>query len=405
VRQENCYTAPVERMGVYMRRSVFGWAITFWAVILLLGGGDATTGMGSRQVQASSGCAAPHACVAGIVGLDVTGTNVQAAQQIGVPATVELLIDADGDFIPEALHATQQTDSAGRYQFEEVPVTLSRWVKVRVRSETLPAGLYPTWDTDHQTTPHVASGYVYEGGTEVLSFQYTGSHVVGSRVWFDANRDGRYDAEESGAANIPVQIRWAGFDAVVGSADDAAFDLLTRSDGSVYHPNLPDGRYQIRVTAPAGMVFSPQHAANVDESLNSDVDANGLTAWITIEERLLYLNAGLMAAPTATPTASRTATASATGTATPRPTNTTAPQATATRTPTSTPPATATPTSALSSTPTRTATATVAATTTVTATASATGQNHPPTPTRTATATAGSPSPAGARLFLPITRR
>jgi trimeric autotransporter adhesin len=57
---------------------------------------------------------------------------------------------------------------------------------------------------------------------------------IGNRVWDDANGNGRQDPQESGIANVTVQLRSPGLDGVYGNGDDQVWTVVTDAEGHYY---------------------------------------------------------------------------------------------------------------------------------------------------------------------------
>lgn len=138
-----------------------------------------------------------------------------------------------------------------------------------------------TYTTQRQEVPVVladASGdfivaWQSEGsaGTDVGSdsiqarrFRLTGD--VGDLVWIDSNVDGIQDEGEAGLEGVTVEL--------LSAPDQLVASTTTDADGAYLFEKVPAGDYFIRVTPPAGFVFSPQ-SAGADTTVDSDVDALG----------------------------------------------------------------------------------------------------------------------------------
>ena len=126
---------------------------------------------------------------------------------------------------------------------------------------------------------------------------------IGDRVWEDLNRNGAQDTGEPNLQGVKVELL-----ATCGGSSILQTQQTTNS-GQYLFRDLAPGQYLVRVTAPAGLVFSPQNVA-VDDAGDSDVDSNGITPCITLapyEEDAsvdagLYDPQGTIPTPTATPT-------------------------------------------------------------------------------------------------------
>ena len=97
---------------------------------------------------------------------------------------------------------------------------------------------------------------------------------LGNFVWHDADGDGIQDAGESGVGGVTVTI----YDA---QGNEVAH-TTTAGDGSYSFTGLKPGSYTVAYTdLPADYVFSPQNAG-VDDAVDSNPGANGITSSITL---------------------------------------------------------------------------------------------------------------------------
>lgn len=138
---------------------------------------------------------------------------------------------------------------------------------------------------------------------------------VGNFVWDDLDADGVQDAGEPGLAGVTVQI-W-------NSAKTLLIDSAVTNASGIYTLQTPGpGDYRVRVVLPAlGDLFSPLDAASATDQTDSDLNPSGTNFGFTdiydFASNLISittLDAGLVNAPTATPslTPSRTPTPSQT---------------------------------------------------------------------------------------------
>jgi outer membrane biosynthesis protein TonB len=216
--------------------------------------------------------------------------------------------------------------------------------------------------------------------------------VVKGQVWID-NADGiRQNAE------LPIDTQVALVEGgVVIDSQATVGGLYTFTIVNV----SPAARtLVVSVTLPGGYAFTVKdQSANAFDLVDSDVDALGVTDPFSLAPGATVANvdAGVVALPTATPTATNTPTATSAPTNTPTATNTPTETATATASPSLTPTNTPTNTPTATSTPTETPTATPTTTPTPTNTPTLT-----PTPTQTPIAPA-SIAGAGNRVWLELT--
>ncbi len=127
---------------------------------------------------------------------------------------------------------------------------------------------------------------------------------IGDRVWNDLNRDGIQSDGEPSLQGVTVEL----FQGCTISGSPLQSKVTSNSGQYLFNDLLP-GQYRVRVTAPAGLVFSPQNAGG-DDNGDSDVDSSGVTACITLDafeqdpsvDAGLYNPNGTIPTPTSTPT-------------------------------------------------------------------------------------------------------
>ena len=186
------------------------------------------------------------------VWLDVNGDGVQDAGEPGIagvgvtvsPGGVQRTTGANGIWLTDDGRVPPQWLPEGTYT-------------VTVDTATLPAGLTPTFDA---TPPPDSTSTVTLGENEVnldQDFGYTGAGSVGDFVWLDFDADGAQDAGEPGIPGVDVSVVWAGFDLVLGTADDVSYGTVTTDASGLYLVDgLPAGPVRVTVdptSLPAGV--------------------------------------------------------------------------------------------------------------------------------------------------------
>ncbi|MEZ4623164.1 MAG: SdrD B-like domain-containing protein, partial [Caldilineaceae bacterium] len=123
------------------------------------------------------------------------------------------------------------------------------------------------------------------------------SVTIGDRVWLDSNQNGRQDDIGPGLNGVKVELF-----AACDNTDPVATKLT--NNGQYLFTNLAPGQYRIRVTAPAGMDFSPPGAPG-DSQGDSDVNSNGISGCLTLGfgEQNFDIDAGVYDPTQPTPTA------------------------------------------------------------------------------------------------------
>jgi large repetitive protein len=113
------------------------------------------------------------------------------------------------------------TDAGGLYLFDGLPAGTFR---VAVDESTLPPGLVNTYDLDDDGDG-VAEVTLTDGqDRDDVDFGYTGSGSIGDTVWLDLDADSALDTGEPGIPGVGVTLTWAGFDGILGNADDIAYN-------------------------------------------------------------------------------------------------------------------------------------------------------------------------------------
>ena len=80
--------------------------------------------------------------------------------------------------------------------------------------------------------------------------------TLGDRVYFDYDKDGVQDADETGITNIPVEVVWLVPDGVLGGGDDQTFTTTTGANGIWSVSNLPPGSFRVTATPSAGSGYA-----------------------------------------------------------------------------------------------------------------------------------------------------
>jgi len=123
-------------------------------------------------------------------------------------------------------------------------------------------------DTGGTVGPGAADTSVAENH---LTFNVPQAHL-GDYVWEDTNGNGVQDSGEAGLANVVVQLKDGGGNVVASTTTDAS---------GKYHFDVNPGTYSVTVQAPDGYAATIK-GAGADAGLDSDIDAQGNTASITL---------------------------------------------------------------------------------------------------------------------------
>ena len=136
---------------------------------------------------------------------DNNGDGVQDAGEPPIPG-VRVFADLNSDGVYQTTEPAATTDANGLYGIGGlIPGTYS----VVVDASTLPTGVTPTYDLDGIGTPNQASAAIADLNQFVstVDFGYMPPVDIGDRVWFDANRDGIQNLNETdNFIGIPVTL-------------------------------------------------------------------------------------------------------------------------------------------------------------------------------------------------------
>ena len=216
-----------------------------------------TLAVGQVDLAADFGYAGTGS-VGDFVWLDINGDGVQDTDEPGIPdvGVTATWAGVDGalDTADDVVYPTVTTDADGLYLVDNIP---AGHVRVTVDTTTLPAGVVATFDLDDvldsTTVRNLGAG---ENATDV-DFGYTGTGSVGDFVWLDVNADELQDVGEPGIPGVDVTVTWAGFDGVLGNADDVVYPTDTTDAVGLYTViNVPAGPVRVTIdtaTLPDGV--------------------------------------------------------------------------------------------------------------------------------------------------------
>ena len=236
----------------------------------LNGGGDSTTAItlttGQVRTDADFGYRGA-ASIGDTVWHDRNANGVVDAGESGI-AGVTVTAHSNG---PDGTAGTVDdvtitaiTDAAGHYEFDGL--TAGAWT-VTVTTATLPAGMQYVSEEDGVLDGVDLVTLNTNTSHQTADFGVRGSGTIGDTVYFDVNGNGTQDVGEPGIPNQPVQVRWAGVDGVLGTADDELWDVTTATDGSWTVTNLPAGPF--RVTVVGGIVGTATNSGDPDGGADS----------------------------------------------------------------------------------------------------------------------------------------
>jgi len=207
------------------------------------------------------------------VWIDTNQNGIQDSGENGVAGITVNLLDDLGNLL-----ATTTTDSSGNYTFQNVKPD---FYEVEFNLSTLPTGYVVTSansgnddavDSDADTQSGKTGTFQLFSADNILTYDMgifeTGS--IGDTVWYDTNRDGVRDANESGIVGITVHLLDSNGNPVL-DANGSAMMTTTDASGHYLFEHLYAGDYIVEVTAPFGYTISPQHSGG-DTTTDSDID-------------------------------------------------------------------------------------------------------------------------------------
>ncbi len=213
---------------------------------------------------------------------DGDGTHDQPPEAGQPGVTVHLYLDVNDDGLVDAgdvLIQTTVTDANGDYHF--LVATDGHFV-LEIDTATLPPGSTLTTDNVEE------ADFVGLGNSDPDNdFGFQQGATLGDFIWGDLDADGIQDVGEVGIAGVSVEL--------LDGLGNVLATTTTDANGLYAFTYVTPGSYAIRVTPPAGYVFSPQDQGG-DNTLDSDVHpATGKTATVTLVAGQIYndLDAGL----------------------------------------------------------------------------------------------------------------
>ena len=265
----------------------------FYSATLLHAGGDPTLdsdadASGSLSVVAGSSPDSAHdiGLVAGtgslgdLVWNDLNHNGLQDAGEPGIEKAQVALTVAG----PDGLWDTKDdgwigfdTDSAGHFEFPNLPAGTYRvifnspdeWSNAPYR-----AGSDPNLDSDAKFATRsddvVLAADQHRDDFDAGFMQVDPSSLL---IWFDTDHDGVRGGDDTDpvAEGVPVWIRVAGFDQILGTADDLVFENDTEGDGTLSLRGIPIGGVRFSLNLPGGLEYVPVHAGS-DPNRDSDLD-------------------------------------------------------------------------------------------------------------------------------------
>ena len=195
---------------------------------------------------------------------DYNEDGVQDTNEPPIPG-VRVFLDLNDDGSYQTNEPAATTDSAGLYGIGGL---IPGAYTVRVDTNTLPAGVLPTYDYDGTGTPHEAAIAITNLNQffDAADFGYLPPVDIGDRVWFDANRDGIQNPNEAdNFVGIGV--------ALLDTNGNIVAETVTDDNGLYLFEKMPARTYFLRfdlTSISTNENISPTKVGG-DDNLDSDV--------------------------------------------------------------------------------------------------------------------------------------
>jgi len=241
-------------------------------------------------------------CIGDFVWLDVNENGIQDSGENGLAGVKVELLDENGnqavDFYGNKVEANI-TGSDGRYEFcglDEGNYTIKVTPPSGYGISPKDQGNDDTKDSDINPTTGVSDTIELKGGESNLDVdggltkETQKTSCLGDYIWFDANKNGIQDSNESGIAGAKVELLDQNGNQAVDINGAPVNPIVTTSSGEYKFCNLAEGKYIIKVTPPSGYSISPENQGN-DDTKDSDIDpTTGKTTIITLGSGVEDLN-------------------------------------------------------------------------------------------------------------------
>ncbi len=199
-----------------------------------------SSGTSVPSVQSSASIENVGAAISGTVWYD---SNVNATNDAGDSALSSVIVYADlnGNGVREGSEPFGTTDTNGVYQITSLPAGS---YAARVDTNSLLAGVRPTYDFDGTNTPHSVSLSVTNGQVFTnINFGYVGSGSISGTLWNDFSADGVRQPEEAAIPGAVVFIDANGN----GARDVGELSTTTDTNGVYTFTNLVATSYRVAV--------------------------------------------------------------------------------------------------------------------------------------------------------------
>nr|WP_315257127.1 SdrD B-like domain-containing protein [uncultured Duganella sp.] len=251
--------------------------------------GQVTLNSGDNNTDLDAGIVIKQATVGNRVWEDTNGNGVQDSGELGVDGATVALKDSNGNVV-----STVVTHDGGQYSFTVDPGTYTVSVAPPSGYVFTGAGKGGNGALDSDVNANGDASVTLTPGQNNVDID-AGVYRPASLsqvVWFDADRDGRLNNGEVGAAGVKVTLLDASGNAVAGAV------ATTDANGHYQFTNLAPGSYSVQFdksTLPVGYNFTSA-AQGAPGNGGSDADTGtGKTAQVTLSSgEDMTLRAGLV---------------------------------------------------------------------------------------------------------------
>ncbi len=218
---------------------------------------------------------------------DLNQDGIQDADEPGVPNVVVNLHAFNGAFI-----MSTETDANGEYSFPFLAQGIYFISVVPPAGMQFSPGDQGGDDTkDSDVDPTGTSGTVVLAHAVVFNDLDVGlvpsNTMLGLRVWYDEDGDGKRDADELGMEGVDVQL--------MNSSGTMVYETTTNIAGKYIFDNIPSGTYYVHVEKPDGYEFTEiNQGGNDDFDSDFDMSGNSVSLIINPGTQIMNIDAGLV---------------------------------------------------------------------------------------------------------------
>ncbi len=236
---------------------------------------------GEDDETVDAGIYKPLASISDCVWYDLDEDGVQDVGENGIAGVTVKLYKGDGTYVDQRTTTVQ-----GKYLFDELEPG-----DYYLEFSTLPNGFIFSPQDEGGDDSKDSDADPTTGKTPVTTLDpdendenwdagiYEPAGILGCRVWEDHNGNGAREANEPGVPGVKVILYTC--------AGDSVGETYTAIDGAYLFEALSSGNYYMQFVNLPGSewLFSPQNAAGVNDTLDSDADANGIIPCVYLAPR------------------------------------------------------------------------------------------------------------------------